>query len=70
MLTAASACWIPSAIIDNREGANPLWLFSLIASAIGAAIWAAIAARESGRLYHLGLENQIHEARRAIRPRI
>jgi hypothetical protein len=70
MLTAASACWIPSALIDNHQGANPLWLFGLVGTGIGSAIWAGIAARESGRLYHLGLENQIHEARRAIRPRI
>jgi hypothetical protein len=70
MITAASACWIPSALIDNHQGANPLWLFGLIATGIGSAIWAAITARESGRLYKLGLENQIHEARRAIRPRI
>ena len=70
MLTAASACWIPSALIDNHQGANPLWLFSLIASAIGSAIWAAIAARESGRLYKIGLEQSVYEARRAIRPRL
>jgi hypothetical protein len=70
MITAASACWIPSAIIDNHNGANPLWLFGLIASAIGSAIWAGIAARESARLYHLGLEQSVYEARRAIRPRI
>ena len=70
MICAASACWIPSAIIDNSNGANPLWLFALIATAIGSAAWGAIAARESGRLYKLGLENQLHEARRAIRPRI
>jgi uncharacterized membrane protein YcjF (UPF0283 family) len=70
MTCAAAVCWIPSAIIDNHQGANPLWLFGLIATAIGAAIWAGVAARESGRLYHLGLENQIHEARRAIRPRL
>jgi len=69
MLTAASACWIPSAIIDNHQGANPLWLFGLIASAIGSAIWAGIAARESGRLYNLGQEQSVYEARRAIRPR-
>jgi uncharacterized membrane protein YcjF (UPF0283 family) len=70
MVCAASVCWVPGAIIDNHQGANPLWLFGLIATAIGSAIWAGVAARESGRLYHLGLENQIHEARRAIRPRI
>ena len=70
MLTAAAVCWIPSAIIDNHQGANPLWLFGLIASAIGSAIWAGIAARESGRLYHLGLEQSVYEARRAIRPRL
>ena len=70
MTCAAAVCWIPSAIIDNSQGANPLWLFGLIATGIGSAVWAAIAARESGRLYKLGLENQIHEARRAIRPRI
>jgi uncharacterized membrane protein YcjF (UPF0283 family) len=70
MICAAAVCWIPSALIDNHQGANPLWLFGLIATGIGAAIWAAITARESGRLYHIGLENQIHEARRAIRPRI
>jgi len=70
MITAAAACWMPGAIIDNHQGASPLWLFGLIATGIGSVIWAGIAARESARLYHLGLENQIHEARRAIRPRI
>jgi hypothetical protein len=70
MITAASACWIPSAIIDNHQGANPLWLFGLIATAIGAAIWAAVAARESGRFYKIGLEQSVYEARRAIRPRL
>lgn len=70
MLCAASACWIPSAIIDNSNGANPLWLFGLIAIAIGSAAWATIAARESARLYRIGMEQQLHEARRAIRPRI
>jgi uncharacterized membrane protein YcjF (UPF0283 family) len=70
MICAAAACWIPSALIDNHQGANPLWLFGLIASAIGTAIWAGIAARESGRLYHLGLEQSVYEARRAIRPRL
>jgi hypothetical protein len=70
MITAASACWIPSAIIDNHQGANPLWLFGLIASAIGSAIWAGVAARESGRFYKIGLEQSVYEARRAIRPRL
>lgn len=70
MITAASACWIPGAIIDNHAGASPLWLFGLIAIGIGSAIWAAIAARESGRMYRIGLEQQVHEARRAIRPRL
>ena len=70
MICAASSCWIPSAIIENSLGANPLWLFGLIASGIGSAGWAVITARESGRLYKLGLETQLHEARRAIRPRI
>lgn len=70
MLCAASSCWIPGAILDNHQGANPLWLFGLIAAAVGSAIWAAIAGRESGRLYRFGLEQQVHEARRAIRPRI
>jgi cell shape-determining protein MreD len=70
MLTAASACWIPSALIDNHQGANPLWLFGLIATAIGSAIWAAVAARESGRFYKIGLEQSVYEARRAIRPRL
>ena len=68
MVCAASVCWVPGAIIDNHNGANPLCLFGLIATGIGSAAWAAMTARESGRLYKLGLENQIHEARRAIRP--
>ncbi|MBU6170614.1 MAG: hypothetical protein KGQ87_03855 [Verrucomicrobia bacterium] len=70
MVCAASVCWIPGAIIDNHQGANPLWLFGLIATAIGSATWAAIAGHESARLYRIGLEQQVHEARRAIRPRI
>ena len=70
MTCAASVCWVPGAIIDNHNGANPLWLFSLIATGIGSATWAAIAGHESARLYRLGLEQQVHEARRAIRPRI
>ena len=70
MTCAAAVCWVPSAIIDNHTGANPLWLFSLIATGIGSATWAAIAGNESARLYKLGLEQQVHEARRAIRPRL
>lgn len=70
MICAASACWVPSAIIDNSQGATPLWLFGLIAIAIGSAAWATIAAREAARLYRIGLEEEHHEARRAIRPRI
>ena len=70
MVCAASVCWVPGPIIDNQQGANPLWLFGLIATGIGSAVWAVIAARESGRLYRLGLEQQVHEARRAIRPRL
>jgi hypothetical protein len=70
MITAAAVCWMPGAIIDNHQGANPLWLFGLIATGIGSAIWAGIAARESARLYKIGLEQSVYEARRAIRPRI
>ena len=70
MTCAAAVCWMPGAIIDNHQGANPLWLFGLIAIAIGSATWAAISGRESARLYNIGLEQAAHEARRAIRPRI
>lgn len=69
-VTAASACWLPGAIIENHQGANPLYLFGLIAAGIGSAIWAIIAAKESARLYKLGLDQQVYEYRRSIRPRI
>ena len=70
MASLTSACWIPGAIIDNQQGASPIWLFALITISAASGAWAIYAAREAMTLYRLGTEEELHEARRAIRPRI
>ncbi len=70
MASLTSACWVPGAMIDNSQGASPIWLFALITISAASGTWAIYAAREAMTLYRLGTEEELHEARRAIRPRI
>ena len=70
MIGTASACWVPGAIIANNQGASPMWMFTLILTAIICGIWAAISGREAVMLYRFACEEELHESRRAIRPRI
>ena len=70
MFSIAAACWVPGAMIDNQQGASPVWLLSLVVIATASATWACIAARESFRLYKLGCSEQRFEFRREVRPRI
>jgi hypothetical protein len=70
MASVAAACWIPGAIISNQQGASPIWLLLLIAAS-GAGLIAAFALGTNAmRAYRIGVEEQYHEARRAIRPRL
>jgi fatty acid desaturase len=70
MAAVAAACWIPGAIISNQQGASSIWLLLLIA-ATGAGLIAAFALGTNAmRAYRIGEEEQYHEARRAIRPRL
>lgn len=70
MASLAAACWVPGAMIDNQQGASPFWLFALITAAAASGVWSICAAREAMALYRIGTEEELHEARRAIRPRI
>ena len=70
MAAVAAACWVPGAIISNQQGASSIWLLCLIAASGAGLIAAFAAATNSMRLYRLGVEEEYHEARRAIRPRI
>ena len=70
MTSIAAACWVPGAMIDNSQGSSPIWLFALIATSAIAGVWAICAAREAIVLFRIATEEELHEARAAIRPRI
>jgi hypothetical protein len=70
MGAVAAACWIPGAIIDNQQGASPIWLLLLIAASAGGLITAFATATNAMRSYRIGVEEECVEARRAIRPRL
>lgn len=61
----ASGAWMAAALTYESP-----WFIGLLVATVTTITWAILSARESMRLYRIGLEEQIHEARRAIRPRI
>jgi hypothetical protein len=70
MLGIAAACWVPAAMVDNSNGASPIWLICLIATASTCLVASVATACNAMRLYRLGIEELAHEARCAIRPRL
>ncbi len=70
MGAVAAACWIPGAIISNQQGASSIWLLLLIAATGAGLIAAFTSATNAMRAYRISEEEQYHEARRAIRPRL